>query len=103
MATVTVSFDSDAKQNHAITAGWIHGAMVAQERAGQPICATVKVAGGGIELSLPVGACPRGGGGSRPLSAAESEVVELYRRHHLDQTRFSPGELEAFVKQVLRA
>jgi hypothetical protein len=54
MATVTVSFGSETKQNHAITAGWIHGAMEAQRRAGQPICATVRVEGGGIDLSLPV-------------------------------------------------
>lgn len=102
MATVTVSFGSDTRQNHAITAGWIHNAMEGQERSGQPICAIVTVNDGGFDLSLPVGACPRGGPGGRPPTAAESEVLELYRRHHLDQMRFAPGELEAFVKQVLR-
>lgn len=101
MATVTVSFGSDIREGGAITAGWIRAAMEAQERAGSPICATVKVQGGGIDLALPVGACPRGSGG-RPLTAAETDVVERYRRLHLDQVRFSPGELEAFVKQAIR-
>jgi hypothetical protein len=101
MATVTVTFGSETKQNHAITAGWIHGAMEAQRRAGQPICGTVRVEGSGIDLSLPVGSCPRGSGGGRPLASAESDVVDLYRRGHLDQARFSAGELEAFVKQVM--
>ena len=102
MATVTVTFGSETKQNHAITAGWIHGAMEAQRRAGQPVCGTVRVEGSGIDLRLPVGSCPGGSGGGRPLTSAESDVVELYRRQHLDHGRFSPGELEAFVKHVIR-
>ena len=99
MATVTVSFGSDTKQDNAITAGWIHSAMEAQEHAGQPICATVRVQSGGIDLSLPVGSCPRGSGGSHPLTAAENDVIEPHRRRHLDQARFSPGELRG-VRQT---
>jgi hypothetical protein len=76
--------------------------MEALERAGQPICATVRVEGSGIDLALPIGSCPRRGGGGRRLTAAENDAVELYRRRHLDQARFSPGELEAFVKQAMR-
>lgn len=102
MATVTVTFGSNSRQNNAITAGWIHSEMETQEGAGQPICATVRVEGSGIDLTLPVGSCPRGGGGGRQLKAAEMDAVELYRRRHLDEARFSPGELEAFVKQAMR-
>jgi hypothetical protein len=102
LATVTVIFGSDTRQNDAITAGWIHSAMEAQQRSGQAICGTVRLEGGGIDLGLPVGSCPRGSGGGRPLNAVEHDVVELYRRRHLDPPRFSPGELESFVKQAIR-
>jgi hypothetical protein len=102
MATVTVTFGSSSRQNNAITAGWIHSEMEAQERAGLPICATVRVEGSGIDLALPAGSCPRGGEGGRQLTAAENDAVELYHRRHLDEGRFSPGELEAFVKQAMR-
>lgn len=102
MATVTVTFGSDTKQDNAITAGWIHAAMEAQERAGQPICASVQVQSSAIDLNLSVGSCPRESGGGRLLTGAENEVIDLYRRRHLDERRFSPGELEAFVRQAMR-
>jgi len=102
MAMVTVNFGGDTKQNNAITSGWIRSAMETQEKAGEPICATVKVQGSGIDLALPVGSCPRGMGGGRQLTGAEDDAIEMYRRRHLDQVRFSPGELEAFVKEALR-
>lgn len=69
----------------------------------KPICGSVHVEGGGISVTLPVGACPSaGGGGGRPPNAAETDVIDRWRRLHLDQPRVAPGELEAFVKQVLR-
>jgi hypothetical protein len=103
MANVTVTIGSETRANNAITAGWIQGAMRAQEQAGQPICATVHVEGGGINVTLLVGSCTRGGGGGgRPPNAEESEVFALQHKLHLDQPTFSPGELEAFVKQALR-
>jgi hypothetical protein len=100
MANVTVTFGAETRSNNAITAGWIHAAMEAQSRNGQPICGLVHVEGGGISVSMPVGSCPPGAGG-RPPNAAESEVLELFRRHHLNESKFSPGELESFVKQAL--
>ncbi len=102
MANVTVTFGTDTRSNNAITAGWIHAAMQAQERAGQPVCGTVRVEGGGIDVAVPVGSCPGASGGGRAPNAAEGEVIELFKRRHLDEARFSPGELESFVKQALR-
>jgi hypothetical protein len=102
VANVTVSFGSDTKSNDAITAGWIHSAMEDQERAGQPVCATVQIQGGDINITLAVGQCGTSGGGGRRPTASEQEVFDLLHRLHLDQLTFSPGELEAFVKQALR-
>jgi hypothetical protein len=102
MANVTVTFGAETRSNQAITAGWIRAAMEAQDRAGQPICGNVHVEGGGINVYLAAGSCPTGSGGARPPNAAEAEVLELFRGRHLDQSSFAPGELESFVKQVLR-
>jgi hypothetical protein len=102
MANITVTFGAETRSNHAITAGWIRAAMEAQDRDGQPICGKVHVEGGGINVYLAVGSCPAGSGGARPPNAAERHVLELFRRRHLDQATFAPGELEAFVKQALR-
>ena len=102
MASVTVTFGTAAAANDAVTGGWIQAQMRTQDEAGQPICAHVLVEGGDISVSLPVGNCTSGGRGGRALNAAETEVVDLYRRRHLDQPQFSPGELEAFIRQAMR-
>ena len=72
------------------------------ERSGSPVCGTVVVRGGDINVTMPVGSCPAGGSGGRPPNAAEADVIDRWRRLHLDQPRVLPGELEAFVRQVLR-
>ena len=93
MANVTVTFGSDARANNAITPSWIRSAMDALERSGKRICGSVHVEGGGISVTLPVGACPSaGGGGGRPPNAAEKDVIDRWRRLHLDQPRVAPGE-----------
>ena len=102
MANVTVSFGTNAQSNNAITGGWIQSAMQAQEHAGQPVCAIVRIEGGDINVTLRVGQCGGSSGGGRPPKASENEVIDLYRRRHLDRPTFSPGELEAFVKQAMR-
>src|SRR5690349_21811352 len=103
MANVTVTIGSEIHSNDAITAGWIQGAMRELQRRDEPVCATVRVEGGDLNLTVFVGSCrPASGGGGRPPNAAEGEVFALQRKLHLDGPTFSPGELEAFVKHVLR-
>lgn len=102
MANVTVTFGDDTKSNDAITAAWIKHAMDVLATAGRAVCGSVHIQGGGLDVGLPVGACPPGGSARRPPNAAERDVIDRWRRHRLDQGRVSPGELEAFVRQMLR-
>jgi hypothetical protein len=102
MANVTVTFGDETRANGAITPSWIAGAIDSLDRVGKPICGLVHVVGGDINLSLPLGACPPSGGRGRYPNVAESEIIDRWRRLHLDQPRIVPGQLEAFVRQVLR-
>lgn len=76
--------------------------MEGLERAGHPVCGSVVVRGSEVNLALEVGACGGGSGGGRQPNAAELDILERWRRLRLDEMRFAPGELEAFVRQVLR-
>ena len=99
---ITVSFGTVQRMNDDITAGWIVQQQRAREREGVPVCAIIKIQGSGIEVSLPVGQCGPGGGGGRPPNPRERELIDLWRRLHLDADEFMPGNLQAFVKQASR-
>jgi hypothetical protein len=101
MASVAVSFGANQRHNDDITARWIHEQITAREREGVSVCATVRVEGPGIDVSLGAGNC-RGGRGGRAAVGREQDVLALWRKLHLDRATFLPGTLEAFVKQALR-
>jgi hypothetical protein len=102
MTTVSVSFGGIQRVNDDITGGWIVEQQRAREKDGVPVCAIVRVQGPGFDVTLPVGQCGSGGGARRVLTPREQELIDLWRRLHLDGTEFSPGNLQAFVKQASR-
>jgi hypothetical protein len=102
MNTVSVSFGTVQRVNDEITAGWIAEQQHAREQDGVPVCAIVRVHGPDIGLALPVGQCGPGAGGGKLPNAREQALIDLWRRLHLDGSEFSPGNLQAFVKQASR-
>jgi hypothetical protein len=102
MTLITVSFGTSQRTNDEITAGWIVEQKRAREKDGVAVCAIVRIQGDGANLALPVGQCGPGGGGGHTPNAFECELIELWRRLHLDGLDFSPGNLQAFVKQARR-
>jgi hypothetical protein len=102
MADISVSFGNVQRSNDDITAGWIAEQQHSRERAGVPVCAIVRVQGPDVNVSLSAGDCGPAGGGGRQPNPRELEILELWRRLHLGGTDFSPGNLQAFVKQTMR-
>jgi hypothetical protein len=103
MASVTVGFGANERRDDEITASWIHEQIRAREREGAPVCARITVTGGGIDVALTAGDCgPAGGGGGRQPNSEERGVIDLWRKLHLGEATFSPGNLEAFVRQARR-
>jgi len=100
--SITVSFGTVHRINDEITAGWIAEQQHSRERDGVAVCATVQIQGSGVDVRLPVGDCGSGGGVGRAPNPREREIIELWRRLHLDGREFSPGNLQAFVKQANR-
>jgi hypothetical protein len=80
---------------------WINQQINARRRDGVPVCVRVTVEDSGVHLTLPTPGC-ESGGGSRPATAEERPILELWRRHRLDRPGFTGGDLEAFLKQLTR-
>jgi hypothetical protein len=100
--SIAVSFGTVQRINDEITAGWIAEQQHSRERDGVPVCATIQIQGSGVDVRLPVGDCGSGGGGGRAPNSQEQEIIDLWRKLHLDGMQFSPGNLQAFAKQVSR-
>jgi len=99
---ISVSFGTIQRSNDEITAGWIAAQAHARKKDGIPVCALIAIRGSDIDLRLPAGDCGPGGGGGRMPNSREQELIQLWRKFHLDGKQFSPGLLQAFVKQAAR-
>lgn len=81
---------------------WLCNQIHGRRDAGEPDCVRVRIQDGEVDLSLTTPGCPVGFGGSRPLRGREPEIVDLWRKLHLDQPRFSCGNVHAFLVQLRR-
>ena len=83
---------------------WITQQINDRRRDGQSVCVVVVIKEMDIDVCLATPACGGGGGGGggRRLTARETELVELWKRHGLNEADFAPGKVVAFVKQVLQ-
>ena len=103
MAHVTVTFGSQTHANGAITPSWIRSAVEALERAGQPLCGSAARLGRRHRRDPAPRLVPAAGRRRREApNAAESDVIDRWRRLRLDQPRIVAGEIEAFVRQCLQ-
>ncbi|SRR5258706_13570114 len=81
---------------------WINQQINGLRRDGLPVCVMVLVNEREINVRLQTSACPAGGGGGRPPNHRERDILELWAKHHLDQSSFSGGDVVSFVKQAVR-
>src|SRR5258708_13744406 len=81
-------------------ADWINQQINGLRHDHRPICVMVFVNEGDINVRLQTSGCPAGGAGGRPPNDRERAILDLWTKHHLDQSSFSGGDGISFVKQA---
>ena len=81
---------------------WITQQINDRRRDGQNVCIVIVIRETDIDVCLATPTCGGGGGRGRSLNMRESELVELWNRLGLNEADFAPGNVVAFVKQVLQ-
>jgi hypothetical protein len=99
---VTVKIGSSEQQLESLDEGWLLQQINRRQRDGESVCVIVEIDESPINIILATLGCASGGGSSRVFTAQEQKVIELWRKHHLDEREFQGGELMAFLKQLRR-
>ena len=102
MRTVTVRIGEEARDLGAASESWINDQLSRRRRDGQNVCVQVSIEAREVQLPLSTPGCGGGGGGGRQATAREREILDLWSKHHLNQSGFTGGDLVAFLKQVGR-
>lgn len=100
---ITVSISGQTRALKDVEERWIAQEVQARRKAGLPICVMVAIKKPPVDVVLTTPACGGGGGGFRLPTAEETRIFELWRRHHLQENSWSPGDVIAFLKQVQHA
>lgn len=101
----TIKIGNDQRDLREADATWIASEIVGRRKDGQAVCVFVQINESGANLPLMTQACRVGGGGGggrRAPNALEAAIIELWNRHGLNSGEVEPGQLVAFVRQVLR-
>src|SRR5215204_6019420 len=80
---------------------WINEQLVRRRRDGEPVCVQVFVDKPPIHMRLSTPDCPSQVGG-RPATPQENEIFELWERYRMNDSKFTGGNLVAFLRQVSR-
>lgn len=97
----TIRIGTDERPLGQADPQWITQEIVGRRKDGLAVCVIVTIKTTDLNLNLATPACSRGGGGGRPPTPREQAILDLWRKHGLDDADFSPGAVVAFVKQVV--
>jgi len=100
MSSIRIGNEERALQN--VDADWINQQINGLRHDHRPVCVMVLVNEGDINVRLQTSECPAGSAGGRPPNHRERAILELWSKHHLDQSSFSGGDVVSFVKQAVR-
>lgn len=99
---VTVKIGIDERKLEQADASWINQEISHRRRDGRAVCVSVTITEPDLNVALVTPGCQGGGGGGRPPNPREAEVLELWTRHHLNDSGFTGGNVESFLKQLRR-
>lgn len=97
---ITVRIGINERDLHKASESWINQQINRRREDGQSVCVQVIIREGEINISLSTPDCPGGGGGTRPPSAQEQEIFDLWDKRGLNKDDFHGGNLVAFLKQM---
>jgi hypothetical protein len=80
---------------------WINQQINRRRHEGVAVCVRVQVNTPDLAISFATPACASSGGSSRPPTAREQGILDLWIKHGLNERNFSSGGVVAFVKQLM--
>ncbi len=101
--SITVRIGSAERDLRDADAGWITSQIRQHRAAGEAVCVVLSVTLDRMNLRLATPTCSSGGGGGRPPNTREAEIIALWSARGLNQPDFAPGNLVAFLRQLVQA
>lgn len=99
MSTLTIG--NIERNLDEVDESWLNQQINRRRTAGESVCVKVHIKTAYLDLLLATQDCPRGGGG-RPPTAKEQEIISLWNRLHLSESNFTGGNIIAFRRQLDR-
>ena len=99
----TIAIGSETRPLEQADPEWITQQINRRRQEGASVCVRVQIKTSDLNIPFATPTCASsGGGGGRPPTAREQGFLDLWIKHKLNEREFSPGNVVAFVKQVLR-
>ena len=90
------------QQRDGVDEGWIAQTITRLRHEGINVCVTVSLKDSGVDVALPAGVCPSGGGG-RPPTPRERAIIEQWNECGLSgDVNFPVGRLISCIKRLER-
>ena len=97
---ITVRIGNEERQC-PVDPNWINQQIKGRKADGAAPCVRVTIKSTGVDVALASKACGSGSaGGGRAPRPEEQHLIDLWKKHHLDEQDFSGGNLVSFLKQV---
>jgi hypothetical protein len=98
----TISIGNDSRPLDQADPEWITQQVNRRRQDGMPVCVRISINTADLNISFATPTCAASGGGGRQPTVRERGILDLWTKHGLNDQDFSPGNIVAFVKQVLR-
>lgn len=85
-----------------VSESWVNQQINRRREDGISVCVEVIIKEGEFDMRLATPTCVSRGGGSRVPRQSEEKVFTLWRKRGLNDTDFTGGNLNAFLKQLKR-
>lgn len=99
---ITIKIGAVERELENADPSWINQQINGLKRDGHTVCVVVKIREGAIQVTLATPTCALTGGAGPPLNTAEQRIVDLWRKHHLDQLDIRGGFVVSFLNELKR-
>lgn len=97
---VTISIGGMERNAADADASWVTQNVNGPRHDGLPVCVSVAISTGGMNMRLATPDCSTAPGATRRPNAREQLVFDLWRRLHLGDPDFTAGNVIAFLRQM---
>lgn len=99
--TIRVKIAEIEKDIADVEPSWINEQINRRRAAGETVCVQITIQKDSANIMLTTADCPHNRGGSKnSLSDHEKAILDLWMKLHLNESKFSGGNLLAFLNQI---